>query len=156
MKQIFLGPELRLFDSMAQNADELARYEARGASVTEAAFDDSHEDTRRGLIAVGLGAALVIILLLVTASDIARTGARGRAPRGARGRARVTDDVLLTLSLLLMGALLARFIASLIRIPEILVLVAFGAAVRAVRARRRRRARSTRSARSSCSRWASR
>ena len=40
----------------------------------------------------------------------------------------MTDDVLLTLSLLLMGALLARFIASLIRIPEILVLVAFGAA----------------------------
>jgi cell volume regulation protein A len=40
----------------------------------------------------------------------------------------MTDDVLLTLSLLLMGALLARFVASLIRIPEILVLVAIGAA----------------------------
>jgi potassium/hydrogen antiporter len=39
----------------------------------------------------------------------------------------MTDDVLLTLSLLLMGALLARFIASLIGIPEILVLVAIGA-----------------------------
>jgi hypothetical protein len=39
----------------------------------------------------------------------------------------VTDDVLLTLSLLLMGALLARFVASLIGIPEILVLVAIGA-----------------------------
>jgi potassium/hydrogen antiporter len=39
----------------------------------------------------------------------------------------MTDDVLLTLSLLLMGALLARFVASLIGIPEILVLVAIGA-----------------------------
>jgi potassium/hydrogen antiporter len=39
----------------------------------------------------------------------------------------VTDDVLLTLSLLLMGALLARFVASLIGIPEILLLVAIGA-----------------------------
>jgi cell volume regulation protein A len=39
----------------------------------------------------------------------------------------VTDDVLLTLSLLLMGALLARFVASLVAIPEILVLVAIGA-----------------------------
>jgi cell volume regulation protein A len=39
----------------------------------------------------------------------------------------VTDDVLLTLSLLLMGALLARFVASLIAIPEILLLVAIGA-----------------------------
>ena len=33
VKQIFLGPELRLFDAMAQRADELARYEARGATV---------------------------------------------------------------------------------------------------------------------------
>jgi potassium/hydrogen antiporter len=39
----------------------------------------------------------------------------------------VTDDVLLTLSLLLIGALVARLVASLLRIPEILVLVAAGA-----------------------------
>ena len=73
VKQIFLGSELELFDAMAQRADELARYEARDASATEKAFDDSREDSRRGLIAVALGAALVIILLLTTASDIART-----------------------------------------------------------------------------------
>jgi hypothetical protein len=72
VKQIFLGPELELFDAMARSADELARYEARGAAATETTFDDSHEDSRRGLIAVALGAALVIILLLVTAADIAR------------------------------------------------------------------------------------
>jgi hypothetical protein len=78
VKQIFLGPELRLFDGMAQRADELARYEARGASATEAAFDDASEDSRRALIAVALGAALVIILLLVTASDIARMALEGR------------------------------------------------------------------------------
>jgi cell volume regulation protein A len=40
----------------------------------------------------------------------------------------MTDDIFLTLSLLLMGALLARFVASLLRIPEMLLLVAFGAA----------------------------
>jgi cell volume regulation protein A len=39
----------------------------------------------------------------------------------------MTDDLFLTLSLLLMGALLARFVASLLRVPEILVLVAIGA-----------------------------
>ncbi len=39
----------------------------------------------------------------------------------------MTDDIFLTLSLLLMGALLARFVASLLHIPEILVLVAIGA-----------------------------
>jgi hypothetical protein len=72
VKRIFLGPELRLFDQMATRADDLARYEARGATITEKDFDQSREDARRGLIAVALGAALVIILLLVTASDIAR------------------------------------------------------------------------------------
>ena len=39
----------------------------------------------------------------------------------------MTRDVLLTLSLLLGAALAARFVASLIRIPEILILVGFGA-----------------------------
>lgn len=81
VKQIFLGPELELFEGMAQRADELARYEARGASATEKEFDDSREDARRGLIAVGLGAALVIILLLVTASDIARMALEGGRER---------------------------------------------------------------------------
>jgi hypothetical protein len=81
VKQIFLGPELRLFDQMANRADELARYEARGASATEKAFDDSREDSRRGLIAVGLGAALVIVLLLVTAGDIARLAIEGHRVR---------------------------------------------------------------------------
>jgi len=72
VKQIFLGPELRLFGQMASRTDELARHEARSATVTEKDFDDSREDSRRALIAVALGAALVIMLLLVTASDIAR------------------------------------------------------------------------------------
>jgi cell volume regulation protein A len=39
----------------------------------------------------------------------------------------VTDDVLLTLSLLLIAALVARLLASLLRVPEILLLVAVGA-----------------------------
>jgi hypothetical protein len=82
VKEIFLGPELRLFDQMASRADELARYEARGATVTEKDFDDSREDSRRGLIAVALGAALVIILLLVTAGDIARLALEGDRVRG--------------------------------------------------------------------------
>jgi cell volume regulation protein A len=39
----------------------------------------------------------------------------------------VTEDVLLTLSLLLVAALMARLLASVLRVPEILVLVAMGA-----------------------------
>jgi CHASE3 domain sensor protein len=77
VKQIFLGPELKLFDSMATRANALADYEGRRDTATEEAFDDSQEDLRRGLIAVALGATLVIILLLVTASDIARTALEG-------------------------------------------------------------------------------
>jgi cell volume regulation protein A len=39
----------------------------------------------------------------------------------------VTQDVILTLSLVLVAALVARFVASLLRVPEILLLVAMGA-----------------------------
>ena len=39
----------------------------------------------------------------------------------------MTDDVILTLSLLLSAALVARFVASMLPVPEILVLVAIGA-----------------------------
>ena len=77
VKQIFLGPELDLFDSMATGADDLARYESRRDRATEEAFDNSREDLRRGLIAVALGTTLVVILLLVTASDIARMALEG-------------------------------------------------------------------------------
>jgi hypothetical protein len=82
VKQIFLGPELRLFDQMATRAQDLATYEARGATVTEKRFDQTREDARRGLIAVALGAALVIILLLVTAADIARMALESQRVRG--------------------------------------------------------------------------
>jgi hypothetical protein len=81
VKRIFLGPELRLFDAMAIRAEGLARYEARGATATEKAFDDAREESRRGLIAVGLGAGLVIVLLLVTAADIARLAIEGHRVR---------------------------------------------------------------------------
>ena len=109
---------------------------------------------------MALGAGLVIILLLVTANDIARMALEGeRSARGTRRprgrRAVVTRDVLLTLSLLLGAALAARFLASLIRVPEILVLVAFGALF-GPRCSTSSTCRSTRSAPSSCSRSASR
>jgi hypothetical protein len=81
VKRIFLGPELRLFDAMASRAEQLAGYEARGATATEKAFDSAREDARRGLIAVALGAALVIVLLLVTAADIARLAIEGHRVR---------------------------------------------------------------------------
>jgi hypothetical protein len=82
VKRIFLGPELRLFDAMAARSEQLARYEARRVTATQKTFDDARADSRRGLIAVALGAALVIILLLVTAVDIARLALEGHRVRG--------------------------------------------------------------------------
>ena len=98
-KRILLGPELRRFEAMADTADELADYEAEEAAATEEAFDDARDDARRRLIAVALGRGLVIVLLLVTANDIARmalegerTARRPRTIRRARRRTLVTQD----------------------------------------------------------------
>jgi len=81
-RRILLGPELKRFEAMAATADELAAYEQERAEATDTAFDDARDDARRRLIAVALGAGLVIVLLLVTASDVARLALEGE--RGAR------------------------------------------------------------------------
>jgi hypothetical protein len=78
-KDILLGPELRRFEAMAATA-----YEEDRAGATQVAFDDARDDARRRLIAVALGAGFVIILLLVTANDIAKMALEGE--RSARGR----------------------------------------------------------------------
>ena len=92
----------------------------------------------------------MIVLLLVTANDVARMALEGerraRGEAGGQQRDDVTRDVLLTLSLLLSGALAARFLASLMRVPEILLLVAVRRPARALGARRDRRAAASRSA----------
>jgi hypothetical protein len=71
-RRIFLGPELVRFRAMADTAERLARYEARQAAESERAFDDARDDARRRLIAVAVGAGLVIVLLLITARDLIR------------------------------------------------------------------------------------
>jgi hypothetical protein len=71
-KRIFLGPELVRFEAMANTAEQLANYERGEAAATERAFDETREDVRRRLIAVAVGAGLVIVLLLITARDLIR------------------------------------------------------------------------------------
>jgi hypothetical protein len=82
-ERIFLGPEIDRFRAMAATSEELANYESRRAALTELAFDDARDDMRRRLIAVGLGAGLVIVLLLVTAWDVARLALEGERRRRA-------------------------------------------------------------------------
>jgi hypothetical protein len=81
VKDIFLGPEIARFSAMADTADRLAGYEADRALATEAAFDQARDDARKRLIAVALGAGIVVLLLLVTASDVARLALEGERHR---------------------------------------------------------------------------
>jgi hypothetical protein len=78
VKQIFLGPEIARFQAMAAAAADLASYEATQAAATRRAFDDERRDARRQLVAVGLGAAVLIVLLLLTAQDVARAALEAR------------------------------------------------------------------------------
>lgn len=80
-RRILLGAEIDNFEAMAATSEELARYEQRRAGATERAFDDARDDARKRLIAVGLGAGLVIVLLLVTAWDVARLALEGERRR---------------------------------------------------------------------------
>src|SRR3954447_4843431 len=85
VRDLFLGPEIARFSAMADTADELAAYERQQAAATQRAFDKAKDDARKRLITVALGAGIVIVLLLVTASDVARLALEGE--RHARARA---------------------------------------------------------------------
>jgi hypothetical protein len=86
VKRILLGPELLRFEAMATTASRLAAYQLEQAQAADAAFDDDRDDARKQLIAVALGAGIVIILLLVTAQDVVRMALEGeRRSRGGRG-----------------------------------------------------------------------
>ena len=87
VRDIFLGPEIQRFTAMAETADRLAAYAGRQAAATRQAFDEARDDARKRLIAVALGAGVVIVLLLITASDVARLALEGE--RHVRSR---SDD----------------------------------------------------------------
>jgi hypothetical protein len=84
VRDIFLGPEIARFTAMAETADRLASYQAQRAASTQRAFDDARDDARKRLITVALGAGIVIVLLLVTASDVARMALEGERHVRAR------------------------------------------------------------------------
>jgi CHASE3 domain sensor protein len=87
-RQILLGPEIRIFRSMTASAAGLAAYETERVEAADRAFDDDRDDARRRLIAVALGAGIVIVLLLFAANDIARMALEGeRSVRRRQERA---------------------------------------------------------------------
>jgi hypothetical protein len=81
VKQLFLGPEIRNFEAMAAAAGQLAAEEARRNTEVERQFDQRLTDAKKSLVVVGLGAGVLIILLLLTASDIARLALEQQASR---------------------------------------------------------------------------
>lgn len=71
-KRILLGPELEHFETMARAAGELAGAQERRVTAAAAGFDDARDDARRELVAVAIGAGVVIVLLLLTVQDVVR------------------------------------------------------------------------------------
>jgi hypothetical protein len=81
VRRLFLGPEIRNFEAMAAAAGHLAGEEARRNAEVERAFDQRLSDAKKALVVVGLGAGVLIILLLLTASDVARLALERHAER---------------------------------------------------------------------------
>jgi hypothetical protein len=81
VKRIFLGPEIRNFEAMAAAAADLAAHEQRRTDEVERGFDQRLTDAKKTLVVVGLGAGVLIVLLLLTASDIARLALEQQASR---------------------------------------------------------------------------
>jgi hypothetical protein len=79
VRRIFLGPEIRNFQAMARAADALAVEQDRRAAAAAREFDDARTTARRELVAVAIGAGVVIVLLLITAQDVARQALERRA-----------------------------------------------------------------------------
>jgi CHASE3 domain sensor protein len=72
VKRLFLGPELENFDRAATAAQRLAAYEAARVTAQDRAFKDARKDALRLLIAVSVIAALLVVILLITANDLAK------------------------------------------------------------------------------------
>jgi CHASE3 domain sensor protein len=81
VKELLLGPELVRFEAMADTAQRLADYEVDRATEADDAFSEDRDRARKRLIAVALGAAMVIVLLLVTAQDVVRLALEGARSR---------------------------------------------------------------------------
>ena len=71
-KRILLGPELEHFETMARAAGGLAAEQARESAAARTGFDDARQDAKRELVAVAIGAGVVIVLLLLTVRDVVR------------------------------------------------------------------------------------
>ena len=82
-KRILLGPELEHFAAMAEASGALATEQQREATAARREFDAARTTARRELVAVAIGAGVVIVLLLITVQDVVRLALEPRAGRDA-------------------------------------------------------------------------
>jgi hypothetical protein len=80
VRRIFLGPEIGNFQRAARASQRLAELEDANTSVQQRAFEDSRDDALRLLVGAGIVAALLVVILLVTATDLARQAERALEP----------------------------------------------------------------------------
>jgi CHASE3 domain sensor protein len=76
VKRLFLGPELTNFDRAATAAERLAAYEAARVTAQDKDFKDARKEALRLLIAVSAIAAFLVVILLITANDLAKAAER--------------------------------------------------------------------------------
>ena len=72
VKRILLGPELVMFQRAAAASQALAAFEAAQTTTQDKAFKDARSDALRLLVLCSIGAGLLVFILLLTASDLAR------------------------------------------------------------------------------------
>jgi methyl-accepting chemotaxis protein len=75
-RRILLGPEIVTFRRAAAAAQTLAATEDARAAQEDESFEDARKDALRFLILAALIAAFLIVILLVTATDLARSAER--------------------------------------------------------------------------------
>jgi methyl-accepting chemotaxis protein len=83
VKRLFLGPEITNFGRAATASQRLAAYEAGRVSAEDTSFQEARKQALRLLIAVSVIAGVLVVILLITANDLARTAERalGQSPR---------------------------------------------------------------------------
>ena len=57
---------------MARAAQDLATEQQGRSAAAATGFDDARDDAKRELVAVAIGAGVVIVLLLLTVQDVVR------------------------------------------------------------------------------------
>lgn len=84
VRRLLLGPEIANFRRAAQAAQELATAEDVHAASVERAFKDARTDALRFVVLAAVVAALFVLILLVTANDLARAAERALDARSSR------------------------------------------------------------------------